>query len=188
MDDIDLLAVAVDRTHAILGGIGADHRDRPTPCDEYDVGALCDHVVGWLQMFEAWTNGRLWEGDAESYVAVDAPAEFRALADSAVAGWREHGTDRMIEGMNATLPAEFVLSMMMSEYVVHGWDLAVATDQEPGYPDELLRRVLARGTTMLTPEHRGPGKAFGFEVEVPADAPLIDRVVAWAGRDPSAIR
>lgn len=187
-DDLDLLTTALDSTEGVLAGIQPDQLHRPTPCDEYDVAELRNHVVGWLQMFEAWANGRPWEGDATAYEAQDAAAEFRALADSALDGWRRLGTDRMIEGMNATLPGEFALSMMISEYTVHGWDLARATGQEDrvrsAFTEAQLERVLERGRAMLTPEYRGPDKAFGAEVEVPADAPALDRVVAWFGRTP----
>jgi uncharacterized protein (TIGR03086 family) len=186
--DLALLRTAFDATEAVIAGVEDGQLAAPTPCDEYDVRSLRDHIVGWLQMFEAWTNGRPWEGDADAYEAVDAPGEFRALADSALAGWEELGVDREIEGMGSTLPADFVLSMMITEYTVHGWDLARATGQEEvlssAFTDAELERILARGATMLSPEYRGPGKMFGDEVEVPDDAPAIDRLVAFFGRTP----
>jgi uncharacterized protein (TIGR03086 family) len=78
--------------------------------------------------------------------------------------------------------------MMITEYVVHGWDLATATDQvqvlRDTYTDAQLERVLARGQAMLQPQYRGPGKSFAEEVAVSDDAPALDRVVAWAGRTP----
>jgi uncharacterized protein (TIGR03086 family) len=186
--DLDLLRAAFDATEAVIAGVDPDQLDAPTPCDDYDARSLQNHIVGWLQMFEAWTNGRRWEGDAEAYEALDAPAEFRALADSALAGWEELGVERQIEGMGATLPADFVLSMMITEYTVHGWDLARATGQEEvlssAFTDADLDRILERGRTMLSPEYRGPGKMFGDEVEVPDDAPALDRLVGFFGRTP----
>jgi uncharacterized protein (TIGR03086 family) len=186
--DLDLLVAAFDATESVLAGIDSGQLELPTPCTEYDVDALRNHVVGWLQMFEAWTNGRTWEGDADAYESVDAAAEFRALADSSLEGWRQLGADREIQGMGSTLPADFVLSMMITEYVVHGWDLATATDQvqvlRDTYTDAQLERVLARGQAMLQPQYRGPGKSFAEEVAVSDDAPALDRVVAWAGRTP----
>lgn len=187
-DDLDLLRTAFDTTESVLDHIGDDHLAAPTPCDEYDVRSLENHVVGWLQMFEAWANGRAWEGDADAYVADDPAAELRALADSTLAGWEQLGTDRQIDGMNATLPGDFVLSMMITEYTVHGWDLATATGQEDriraAFSDEQLERILDRGRRMLSPEYRGPGKMFADEVPVGADAPALDRLVAFFGRVP----
>ena len=186
--DLDLLRTAFANVEDVLAGVGDDQLDDPTPCHDYDVRTLQNHVVGWLQMFEAWTNGRLWEGDAEAYVAVDPAAELRVLADSALDGWERLGTDRQIEGMNATLPAEFVLSMMITEYTVHSWDLARATGQEDrlgaALSDADLERVLARGRGMLSPEYRGPGKAFGDEVAVAEDASPLHQLVAFFGRTP----
>lgn len=188
-EPLDLLRTAFDTTESVLANIADDQVDAPTPCADYDVRALRNHVVGWLQMFEAWANGRRWEGDADAYVAEDPASEFRALADSALAGWERLGVDREIDGMNATLPGDFVLSMMITEYTVHGWDLATATGQvdriRDAFSDDELERILDRGRRMLSPEYRGPGKMFGDEVAVGDDASALDRLVAFFGRHPA---
>ena len=39
--------------------------------------------------------------------------------------------------------------------------------------------------SMVQPSMRGPDGYVGDEVEVPADAPPLDKLVAFAGRDPN---
>lgn len=192
-DDLDLLATALDATTSVLAGVRPDQLHQPTPCEELDVAALRDHIVGWMQMFEAWANGRRWEGDPDAYRATDAAAEFRALADSALDGWRRLGTDRTIEGMGGELPADFALSMTVAEYTVHGWDLARATGQDETIPADDVERLWHQATSVppevmerfRTPGAFGPGiEVYGPEVPVPQDAPLQDRLLGYVGRDP----
>ena len=53
MDDIDLLNGVLTKTGDLIEGVEPDQRANPTPCPEYDVDALLDHIVGWVQVFEA---------------------------------------------------------------------------------------------------------------------------------------
>lgn len=67
---------------------------------------------------------------------------------------------------------------------MHGWDLAQATGQQADLDPALARHALSWSRQMLRPEFRGPDKAFGREVAVPADAPIYRRLAGWFGRDP----
>ena len=80
------------------------------------------------------------------------------------------------------MPAEVIGAMVLGEVVVHTWDLARATGQAPTWPAGLLEFVRA-DLVRTAPLGRDMG-LFGPEVPVPADAPLIDRVVALTGRMP----
>ena len=92
------------------------------------------------------------------------------------------------------------LAMYTSELSVHTWDLARATGQHPAWDDDVLAVSLAsiqidlpggnraamfeamRET--MPPELRDFACPFAEVVNVPDDAPLIDRLVAWTGRQP----
>jgi hypothetical protein len=90
-----------------------------------------------------------------------------------------------------------VLTSYLSELTVHTWDLAVATGQQPEWDDAVVTAAL-EARPILPAENRralfeqisaAMGVAevaipFGEAVAVPADAPAIDRLVAWNGRDP----
>src|ERR1700709_1429 len=97
MDDIDLLSSVLDKTGDIVGAVTPDQLDSSTPCPEYDVATLRDHIVGWIQVFEAGANERTFEGDAmEFHCGDDAEAEFRTSASSLVDAWKQHGLDREV--------------------------------------------------------------------------------------------
>ena len=186
MHEIDLLSGVLAKTGDIIAGVTPDQLDRPTPCSDYDVAAMVDHLVGWVQAFEAGANGRTYEGDPSAYHAGDDPSgRFRAAADGLVDGWRTHGFDRTVAVTGAGgQPAEMVFNMTVMEYLTHGWDLAVATGQPVPFTDDEAAQVLARAEVTLPPQYRGEGMAFGDVVPVPDDAPPIDRLAGFMGREP----
>jgi uncharacterized protein (TIGR03086 family) len=82
------------------------------------------------------------------------------------------------------MPGEMALSMILLEYQVHGWDLARAVGQPWTPPDAALLSSLNFAPGILTADYQGEGKPFAPRVDVPADAPSIDRLVGLCGRDP----
>jgi uncharacterized protein (TIGR03086 family) len=187
MDDLDLLHRVLDKTGGIVAGVTPDQYDRPTPCPDYDVRALVNHITGWVQSFAAGANGNTYEGDPSAYVAGDDPgAESRKAADEVMSGWRTHGIDRKVGLMGGDLPGQMVLNMTIMEYLTHGWDLATATRQEVPFTEAEAEGALERARGTLPDEYRGEGKPFGDVVDVPATAPAIDRFVGFLGRDPAS--
>jgi uncharacterized protein (TIGR03086 family) len=66
--------------------------------------------------------------------------------------------------------------------LVHGWDLARATGQEPTLDPDLAEQLLAFARQAINDDMRAP--RIGPEVAVAADAPATDRLVAFMGRTP----
>jgi uncharacterized protein (TIGR03086 family) len=69
-----------------------------------------------------------------------------------------------------------------AELAVHTWDLARAIGHSPHLDPEVAERGLAFMSSALTPEVRG--ESFGPPVPVADDAPVYDRLAAFAGRTP----
>jgi uncharacterized protein (TIGR03086 family) len=188
MDEIELLSGIVGKTGNVIAGVGPAQLDDPTPCPEMTVGGLVDHLVGWIRSFAAAANGRTYEGDPTAVDTDDPVGDFRASADSLVAGWREHGFDREVSITGGPgMPADMVFNITVMEYLTHGWDLAVATGQPVPYTDDEAEEVLGRARRTLPPEFRGEGKSFGEIVPVPDDAPAIERLVGFLGRRPQPV-
>lgn len=185
MDDIDLLERVLDKTRTVIEGVTPDQHDQPTPCRNYDVRDLLNHMTGWVQSFAAGANGSTFDGDPSAHVAGDDPAtEFRSAATQVVEGWRAHGVDRDVGIMGGDMPGQMVLNMTIMEYLTHGWDLAIATGQPIPYSAEEATQALERAQGTLPPQFRGEGQPFGDIVDVPDTAPAIDRFVGFLGRDP----
>lgn len=185
MSDIDLLESVLDKDVALLAAVSPDRHGAATPCPDYDVRTLMDHMVGWVRTFAANANEREPGEDPSAYTTDDHAGEFRAAANELVRGWREHGTDgEMVFGTQA-MPAAATLGMTLMEYVTHGCDLAIATGQEVPFSDEELETTLARARTNLPDQYRGEGMPFAPVVPVPDDAPALDRLLGFMGRQPA---
>lgn len=184
MSDVDVLESVLDKDAALIGNVRPEQHGDPTPCPDYDVRTLVNHIVGWMQAFAEGANGQTFDGDPNAYAGADPVADFRAAAEACVRGWREHGTDRMVKVSSMEMPAANVLGMTLMEYVTHGLDLARATGQEPPFSDDELSVTYDRAVATLPDQFRGEGMPFAHPVPVPDDAPVLDRLLGFMGRTP----
>jgi uncharacterized protein (TIGR03086 family) len=195
MDDMDIvdLGPAARQLADLVAHVTDGELGKPTPCPAYTLGDLVEHVGGLALAFKAAANkdrsghsDRGPSGDAsrlsEGWRA-RIPRDLAALAQA----WRKPdawaGMTR-IAGMDA--PAAMVGLTAADELVVHGWDVARATGQPYHATLELLGAAHSFLTQIASPDApAGPDVPFGPPRPVPGNAPLLDRVVALAGRDPA---
>ncbi len=184
----DLLTAVLADLESVVGSITPEQLHDPTPCMDFDVKQLRDHVVGWLATFAAGfadPNGQAPRADLSGYQAPsDAGTEVSTAADQLSRALRGGAADRPLRLADSAMPGELALGMILWEYQMHGWDLARATGQPWSPPDAAATESLAFAPAMLTEDYQGEGKAFGKPVEVPDDAPALDRLLGLSGRDP----
>jgi uncharacterized protein (TIGR03086 family) len=185
---VDLLRpVLADLADVVANTDGQDAA--PTPCTELDVAQLRNHVAGWLSTFAtgfADPEGRANAGGAEVPQAAGPAADvIRSAADQLDTAVRA-GADRrpLYLGENA-MPGDMAMSMILWEYVVHGWDLAVATGQVWEPAPQAASASAAFAPNMLTPDYQGPGKPFAPRVPVAENASDLDQLLGLSGRNPS---
>jgi uncharacterized protein (TIGR03086 family) len=183
----DLLGAVLADLAPVVGGITDDQLHDPTPCTEYDVQQLRDHVLGWLSTFAAgYADPAGQAPDYNDYQpSGDPEAEVRAAAGSLSRSLSAGAAARPLRLGQAAMPGEMALSMILWEYQVHGWDLARATGQPFSPPADAAQESLGFAPSMLTPDYQGQGKAFGPRVSVPAGATPLDQLLGLSGRDPS---
>jgi uncharacterized protein (TIGR03086 family) len=84
------------------------------------------------------------------------------------------------------MPGEVAGIVATEELVVHAWDLARATGQDLATDPGALEAAMQMLSQFQEPgKVAEPGAVFGTVVDTTDDAPLLDRVVAFSGRDPS---
>ncbi|PVZ08866.1 TIGR03086 family metal-binding protein [Actinomycetospora cinnamomea] len=168
--------------HAELVAAAADHLDARVPCAGWTVRDLVEHMMTWTPVLAGAGRGAPPEPGAPKAEG-DWPRALGAARKDLVAVWSDPaswaGTTSMA---GSDLPGAVVGTMALDELVLHAWDLAAALRRPVQWDEALLEEVHA-SLTQLTPLGRSMG-AFGPAVHVPTDAPLLDRVVALAGRDP----
>ncbi|HEX2133406.1 MAG TPA: TIGR03086 family metal-binding protein [Actinophytocola sp.] len=177
-------------TTGIVGRVRADQLDLPTPCAGWLVADLLRHMVGNNNGFAAAALGEppvadVWDGvDVTDPVGEFAPSAQRVTAAFAsVEPWT--GTFAVLG--YGDVPAGQAVGMHFIDYLVHGWDVAVSIGADPGLDPAACDAVLRIGAAWPpdSPVIWGPGAAFGHRVEVPDDAPVADRMLAFLGRSPS---
>ncbi len=170
----------------VLAGVSDEHLTSPTRCTEYTVRDLITHVDEASQGFSG-----IARKDADTAAAEPAAVNLgddwrRSVAESVRAlgdAWDDPAAwQGRTDAAGVDLPNDTWGKIALTEMVVHGWDLARATDQPFGLPDDTLRACYAHVATFV-PNAPVEG-LWGPAVEVPTDAPLIDRIVAITGRHP----
>lgn len=164
----------------VLRGITDADRDRRTPCEGITVQRMVEHLVESLAGLGAMAGGTVEVGDGgtpESRVA-DAGRQ-------AVEAWTHRGLDGTVKAGPNEMPAELAADILPLELLLHGWDIARATDQTLAVSDEVAGYVLELAREFISEPVRAGG-SFGPEVEVGPDAHVLDRLVAYSGRTPAA--
>jgi uncharacterized protein (TIGR03086 family) len=183
-----LIERALDQTAAVIGAVTPDQASLPTPCRDWDVHALINHLAGQdLRNFVVSARGETpdWQAPPDD-VRDDWAAAFNSGAESVLAAWRIADLDRPIAlPAGGQAPLRTLASRQVAELATHSWDLTKATGQPADLDPRLAEHALAWSAGMLRPEYRGPGRAFGAEVPVPPDAPAYERLAGWFGRDPA---
>jgi uncharacterized protein (TIGR03086 family) len=188
-DLLELFNMGLAEFGARVRRVGADQWTASTPCSEWDVRMLVDHVVDE----QVWAPPLMAGHELEPSAAIVESAK-RALGDDRVAAWdtaalassRAFGEpgalDRPVWLSRGATPATEYLNEMVFDLALHSWDLGAAIGVDDPLPDELVQFGLA------TVEQMGGDLsftgAFDAPVAVSADAPAEARLVGLCGRRP----
>lgn len=177
MDPLTMFERAAAGAADRIASVEPAQRAAATPCSEWDVDALLEHMAG---------------GPAYLLAALDRPvptvtdvASYRDAAAACSAALREPGAlDRRCQS-----PAGFEWSVAEAtagtamDQLVHTWDLAVATGGDRTLDPEVVDAVVA----MFLPQMPEIGRSAGIvgpAVSVADDASAQDRLLAAMGRQP----
>ncbi|WP_329597696.1 TIGR03086 family metal-binding protein [Streptomyces pseudovenezuelae] len=182
----ELLGMARERAVPVVRGIEDTALGAATPCAEYDVKELVNHLFQVIVQFQ-----RLAAKEPSDFgqAAADRVAEgpdwrerFAAEADRLVAAWSAPGAEEGTTGA-MDMPARLVGSMALLDLTVHVWDLARATGQVYGEADAPVVEELTGAVAQLAPTARKMG-VFGESVAVSGEASEFERLLGRTGRDP----
>ena len=179
---------ALDATRAVVARITADQWALPTPCDDWDVRALLNHVVAgnwWAARLAAGETiesvGTEYDGDVVGPEPTDA---YDRSALAAAAAFEAPGAlDAPCAVSYGPVPGSVYAGHRFVDVLVHGWDLATAT----GGPSPVTPELAAACWEVVEPQMsvlRGSGM-FGADQAVPADADVTTRLLLTLGRHPA---
>ena len=187
-DTAALYATALDGCSRRVAGVGPDDWHRPTPCADWDVRALVAHLVDENRWVPPLLAGRTIAdvGDELSGdpLGADPQAAWEASAsDAGEAVARPGALDVTTHLSFGDVPGREYVMQLTADLLVHGWDLARATDGDERLDAAVVDGVAAWFDTMEE-AYRSAG-AIGPAVALPEGAPPQDQLLARFGRDPT---
>jgi uncharacterized protein (TIGR03086 family) len=192
----DLLARACASARGPLAAVTEAQLAQPTPCTDWAVRDLVNHIVGAAQFFADLAELGQSPEDEEwpDYASGDFLATFDRQAARAAAGFAAPGgLDKLMALPTGPTPGSIVIQVATGEIFVHGRDLAMATSGAIGgtaardaLDDGVADALLLSDWMVLCVQVRGADPAvFAPEIEPPDGAPATDRLTAFLGRDPA---
>lgn len=172
-------------TGRVVAAVAEDQWSLGTPCAGWTVRDVVNHVVGGMRIFAAELTGREPEAEHEEDWLGDDPVAAYAKAEKLdLAAWRAPAAMGATVTISlGTLPAGFAAVIHLVELLVHGVDVAVATNRRDLVDEPLCEHVLASLHAMGgVDDYRAPG-IFDAQVAAAADAPAHERLSAYLGRD-----
>jgi uncharacterized protein (TIGR03083 family) len=173
--ELNVLSRALDQLGDLLIHVSKEGLNRPTPCSEWTLGDLADHIVASPGKFATVLRGEQpdWS-EGPAHLETGWAAAFRSSADDLMHLWHRG------DAAGGSDP-----DWQTAEFAVHTWDLAHALGRPTSQLDpEVPERGLAFMRANLKDEMRGD--VFGPEQPAPADGDAYDVIAAFAGRTVTA--
>jgi uncharacterized protein (TIGR03086 family) len=185
-DLIDQLDRATRTTGDVVAAVKPDQLDDRTPCTEWTVRDLLNHLVGVAQMFTTAAAGEKSTvnpfGSPEDVIGDDPRAAYDEARQQLLSAYRERGLDGTVPLLSGDAPATFAVTICITDNLQHGWDLAKAIGQPFDPDDDVISTAEEFTGQNMSPDRRGPGKPFAHPVDPPRDASHMDRLAASLGR------
>ena len=175
-DLLDLYERASTWTASKVAG-ATEKLDAPTPCDDWDVATLMNHMLDTQRYFLGVARAEDVSPPSPNppeLIGDNPAADFNAARSEVASAYRAPGV------LEKTGPS---LGIAFSDQLLHGWDLAKATAQDATMPEGLPEAAYDMIHGRFTEDQRKG--VFKPEVKVAADASAQDRLLAYTGRDPS---
>lgn len=188
---ITALERAYEKVAGYVAGVDPDRLSAATPCTGWDVRALLNHLLAAAREFTLVNLGQSAGPNAldllsgtHDFVKGDPAGVLAAAAKENVDSWRRPGA---LDGERTysfgTFPAFTALMINLDEVVVHAWDLAKATGQDPGIDPAVAESLYSFYRASPLDDARAAG-FFAPEVPVPDTAPAAERLLGLLGRQP----
>jgi uncharacterized protein (TIGR03086 family) len=181
---LPLLTRAFATTHEVIDGVQPTALDLPTPCGEYDVRRVLEHLIGWQLVFAACATDAeppLADG-APTYVLIGEPGpEMRSASTALTANLGGQAQEAITLPYRGTVPVADLADELVAETVIHTWDLAAGLGRSVEYDPAIIAVAQIGLTKMLA----GSFAEQGFRRVAGATAgDELGSLLVRSGRDP----
>ena len=179
------LQQAFASTRQVMDAVQADQMSAQSPCPEWDVAGVINHVIGGMQFFTAGMKGTQ-PAEGQNWAEGDYMAAFDQAAAECVECFEQEGAlEATVALPFGEMPGSAVMGIAMTDVFTHAWDIAKATGQDTNLAPELAAGILAQSQHAVSPEWRGPEESpapFGAEQHCADGSCSADQLAAFLGR------
>ena len=193
-DPVEMLRKTTLRVKEIVAGVEQSQTQNPTPCSEWDVRGLLNHLIGGLEFTAGCISGSppdIRPAEAHSSyldepdVAVLIEA-YHTLLDRVLQSGSEPGA---LDGIVSTpyfgeMPVGQIFIGTTMDQFIHGWDLAKATGQDTTLDAGLVEFAYGMLTSGGFADMGRQAGFIGPEITVPDNSSAQDKLIAYMGRQP----
>ena len=165
--------------------IQPDQWSAPTPCSDWNVRALVDHVIRWNTFVPEFLAGKsiadIPDAFGRDVLGADPASAAARSAEESISAFNAPGAlELLVHHPYGELPGAQVLYLRLFDNVIHGWDLATALGVAHPIDPEVAGLLYAVSDAQRD-AIRASG-AFGPEVPVAPDADIQTRLLGLLGR------
>jgi uncharacterized protein (TIGR03086 family) len=178
-DELQSAENALGVLQQVLHTIAGDDMSRQTPCTQFNVTQLTEHLLNSITAIGGMVGAEIPETDESDSVERRVVGTARPALDA----WHRHGLDGSVPFGKGEMPAKGACGILSLEFLVHAWDYAWAVGHDVNAAEPLAEYVLGLARKIIKPELRSRA-GFDDPVDVAEDAGALDRLVAFTGRNP----
>jgi len=179
MDPLVAHQRAQEAFDGVLAKVSLDQLGAPTPCSEWTIQDLIEHVIGGNEHVGLWASNPV-EPPARPDDVVAAHRTAAVAAQEVFAA--PNGLSTTFKLPFGELPGQVFIGIRTTDVLTHAWDLAAASGQSTDIDPELAAEQLAFVRAFVGPQFRGPGKPFGDEQPCSSERSPADQLAAFLGR------
>lgn len=154
-----------------------------TPCSEYAVSDVLDHVVMVMRRVAVIGNGGHWSEIEQDELGSGWGEAFGTAAHDVMTAWTDPAKlEKTYEVPWGEIPGAPMMYTYTAELATHGWDLATATDQPFSIDDDALGGALMAIKFIPAEGRDTPEIPFDPVVDPGPDAPVLLQIAGWGGR------
>ncbi len=156
-DELESAEATLAVLEKVLHGIAKDDESKQTPCREFDVAKLTDHLMNSITAIGAYAGADFPVRDREDSVERQVILAARPALDA----WHKRGLEGTVPFGGGEAPATMMAGVLSMEFLIHAWDYAMATGRTVDAPDSLSDYVMGLAKVIITPAGRSSAKPAG---------------------------
>jgi uncharacterized protein (TIGR03086 family) len=178
-------AKTTEAVGVLMDSIAPEDLGLGTPCPDFTVKLLLEHMVTSMRRIAILGNGGQWSDVSEQDTVLESGHgdAFRSAAHDVMEAWDDPARlEQVYEVPWGSFPGGPIMFTYTAELAVHGWDVSTAVGREFAIVDELLGGALIAAKMIPDVDRGTEAMPFNPVVDPGADASLLLQMAGWMGR------